>query len=209
MTLVMAACTADGIVVASDSRETNLGSRSSRDDQKKVLRYGNNLMGVCGAGQWLTGPKISAWESAGSALELARLVREYCASTPGFPDAGCVCGNPVDGLAVVQAERTQEGLLSWRSATPIPNRWLAMGLGATTHSLMSFLWNNQLSVAEAAAICWACVRISSEGCNFIGGPVQIEAIFNDPSKEWRPEDVATAEQRGKAWLGKMQRLPWV
>jgi len=64
VTIIVAALASDGIVLASDSRETlpptfQGGAPTKRDDQPKLFRAGRFVVGAAGAGAWvLAGPPI-------------------------------------------------------------------------------------------------------------------------------------------------------
>jgi hypothetical protein len=209
MTIVVAAHAIDGVVIASDSRETTPAAFAHVDNQVKVLRFGNALVGIGGAGQWLTGANASAWDAADSAFALASALHRHIDSDAGFPNVTCLCASPVDGLAIVQRASPEESPLRWRSPALLPApRWRAIGLPMTANAVFDLLWQDQMDTETAAALCCVCIAMTAMGCPYAGGPIQVRAIFADSSRVWDEELERRTLLRARGWLAKIREISW-
>jgi hypothetical protein len=83
-----------------------------------------------------------------------------------------------------------------------------LGTSPLAQALLNAFWDDNFDVEAAAALCWLCIDQTTRNFPLVGGPVQLEAIFKDPARQWGPEEKKAAEKRGVAWRAQAQAIPW-
>jgi hypothetical protein len=208
MTLVLAARTAEGVVMVSDSLEFDRNSGATRRDQEKIFQFGRVLVGVAGSGQWLQSVEEPTWLQTTSAAELAELIRAKCIGS-GLPAFECMCVAN-DGFAFVHAQRVDAGgNATWNPVLKTKDPWRPIGLPLAVNGFMNLFWRDGLSLLQLASMCHACVTLSESASAAIGGPTRIRALFTDPGKAWDATWAAAAEQQSAVWVAKVRGSIWV
>lgn len=206
MTVVVAAYAADGVVIASDSRETIGGGNPAalyRDDQKKLFQSGPCVVGAAGSGAWIGG-LTKEIQNVATALDLGKALFSQLSANPGFPPAFCICVAAQSPIVVLESVTAQHDG-RWKKPTEVYDPWRCVGVcGVANHIMGRFLTSN-MDVHQVAAVCATAVEASGVGYLNVGGPTQIIGLFND-GRSWKPADTAAAVAKAAEWHSKAAAL---
>jgi hypothetical protein len=203
MTLIVAALASDGVVMASDSRETFPNKNAPelayvRDDQKKVLHIGQVLIGVAGLGASVKGADLG---QPASALEAMQTLHNFVL-------AGTI-PNAFECLAVSPAERIV--ILSGRNRLPplpLDDRWRCLGVCPLAEWFLRLAYSPAMTAVEVAAVCAAAIRATVSKFPAVGGLVQISAQYTDDARTWGEQDATKAREQCERWVEHAKGFKW-